>query len=103
MGVGTPDNMLRCIEMGYDLFDCVIPSRNARHALCYTSQGEVKIKNAQYKTDLSILDEQLTSIGSAYKKSYLHHLFKINDALGGELLTIHNLKYFNKVMQIPFE
>jgi queuine tRNA-ribosyltransferase len=102
MGVGTPENMEKLIEMGWDLFDCVIPSRNARHGLCYTTNGEVKILNSKYKSDQSPLDPNLKSIASDYPKYYLHHLFKIQDALGGELLTIHNLKYFNYVMTKGF-
>lgn len=102
MGVGTPEDMLRCIEYGYDLFDCVIPSRNARHGVCYTSEGTLRITNAQYKNDRSVLDENIVSQSSGYQKYYLHHLFKIKDALGGELLSIHNLKYFNYIMRKPF-
>jgi queuine tRNA-ribosyltransferase len=102
MGVGTPENMLKCIDFGYDLFDCVIPSRNGRHGLCYSTEGDVKIMNSKYKTDRSPLDSGLKSIASDYEKAYLHHLFKIKDTLGGELLSIHNLKYFNYLMRKPF-
>lgn len=102
MGVGTPDDMTRCIEYGYDLFDCVIPSRNGRHGVCYTTDGILKITNTKYKTDTSVLDANLLSRASNYEKYYLHHLFKIKDALGGELLSIHNLKYFNYIMRQPF-
>lgn len=102
MGMGTPDNMRTLIEYGYDLFDCVIPSRNGRHGLCYTTEGIVRILNAKYKRDNSPLDPGLKSIASDYEKYYLHHLFKVGDSLGGELLTIHNLKYFNYVMREPF-
>jgi queuine tRNA-ribosyltransferase len=103
LGVGTPENILKCIEYGWDLFDCVIPSRNARHALCYTSAGEIKIQNSRFRMDKTPLDTKLDSIASGYPKYYLHHLFKVHDALGGELLTIHNLKYFNYLMQKPFK
>lgn len=102
MGVGTPDDMLRCIEYGYDLFDCVIPSRNGRHGICYTTEGIIRITNATFKADTTQLDPQLQSRSSDYPKYYLHHLFKIKDALGGELLSIHNLKYFNYVMRKLF-
>ncbi|GIW57497.1 MAG: queuine tRNA-ribosyltransferase [Candidatus Dojkabacteria bacterium] len=98
MGVGTPANIIQCLDFGYDLFDCVIPSRNARHGLAYTTQGEVRIQNAKYKRDKSPLDPDLPSIASNYKKEYIHHLFKIRDSLGGELLTIQNLKYFNYIL-----
>lgn len=103
MGVGNPENMLECIDYGYDLFDCVIPSRNARHGLCYTTEGEIRIKNSEFKKDKSVLDKNLQSIASGYPKYYLHHLFKVEDSLGGELLTIHNLKYFNNVMRQKFD
>lgn len=98
MGVGTPDNILKCVEYGYDLFDCVIPSRNGRHGLCYTSNGDIKIRNLAYKEDNSPLDDNVNSIASKYPKKYLHHLFKVNDPLGGRLLSIHNLKYFNHIL-----
>lgn len=103
MGVGNPKNILECIEYGYDLFDCVIPSRNARHGLCYTTQGEIKIQNSRFKNDFTPLDDKLLSIASNYPKNYIYHLFKIQDQLGGELLTIHNLKYFNYLITIPFQ
>lgn len=102
MGVGTPEDMLRCISYGYDLFDCVIPSRNARHGVCYTTEGTLRITNAKYKGDHQPLDANLFSSSSHYPKYYLHHLFKVKDALGGELLSIHNLKYFNYIMRQAF-
>ncbi len=95
MGVGNPDNMKLCVDFGYDLFDCVIPSRNARHGLAYTTDGDIKILNSRFKTDKSPLDPNLESIASNYSKEYIHHLFKIKDALGGELMTIQNLMFFN--------
>jgi queuine tRNA-ribosyltransferase len=103
MGIGTPENMEACINYGYDLFDCVIPSRNGRHGLAYTTEGVVNIKNSKYKADFSPLEPNLDSTAADYEKYYLHHLFKIKDALGGELLTIQNLQYFNYVMQKLFE
>lgn len=102
MGVGTPENMEKCIEFGFDLFDCVIPSRNARHGVAYTTEGRLNFFNAVHKKDFSVLDPNLQSRGSAYERYYLYHLFKIQDSLGGELLTIHNLKYFNYVMRKGF-
>ncbi len=102
MGMGTPENMEVLIKLGYDLFDCVIPSRNGRHGLCYTSEGPVRILNAKHKKDFSVLDPNLKSIASDYEKYYIHHLFKVGDSLGGELLTLHSLKYFNYVMRLPF-
>lgn len=98
MGVGNPNNIQACINFGYDLFDCVIPTRNARHGLAYTSEGEIKIQNNKYKKDISPLDKNLKSKASSYPKQYIHHLFKIKDPAAGTLLTIHNLKYFNFLM-----
>lgn len=98
MGVGNPNNIQACINFGYDLFDCVIPTRNARHGLAYTSEGEIKILNNKYKKDISPLDKNLKSKASSYPKQYIHHLFKIKDPAAGTLLTIHNLKYFNFLM-----
>ena len=95
--------MQECINFGYDLFDCVIPSRNGRHGVCYTTDGIVKILNARFKSDKSPLDSALATIASTYPKYYIHHLFKAGDVLGGELLTIQNLKYFNYVMRKAWE
>lgn len=95
LGVGTPQNIKMCIEYGYDMFDCVIPTRNARHGLAYTTKGEIKIKNKRYKKDKTILDPNLESKASRYTKAFLHHLTKIDDPIAGNLLTIHNLKFFN--------
>lgn len=102
LGVGTPEDMEQCIEFGFDLFDCVIPSRNARHGIAYTSEGKLNFFNAVHKKDTSVLDRNLRSIASDFERYYIYHLFKINDSLGGELLTIHNLKYYNYVMRKPF-
>ncbi|MCB9801673.1 MAG: tRNA guanosine(34) transglycosylase Tgt [Pseudomonadales bacterium] len=102
MGVGTPDDMLRCMQYGYDLFDCVLPTRNARHGVCYSSDGVVRITNAKYKHDTSVLDKIITSRAAHYPRYYLHHLFKIKDSLGGRLLSIHNLAYYNALMKQPF-
>lgn len=98
MGVGNPKNIEACINFGYDLFDCVIPTRNARHGLAYTTEGEIKILNNKYKKDITPLDQNLKSKASLYPKQYIHHLFKIKDPAAGTLLTIHNLKYFNFLM-----
>jgi queuine tRNA-ribosyltransferase len=99
MGIGNPDNMKLCIDFGYDLFDCVIPSRNGRHGLAYTTNGDIRIQNAKYKTDKDFLDDKLESLASKYSKEYLYHLFKIGDSLGGEILTLQNLAFFNYLMR----
>lgn len=97
MGVGNPENIKTCIEYGYDLFDCVIPSRNARHGLAYTTSGEVRIKNSSFSIDDSSLDSDLMNKASQYSKSYIYNLFKTLDPSGGRLLTIQNLQFFNYI------
>ena len=99
MGAGTPEQICELAKRGYDLFDCAIPSRNGRHGLCYTTVGNIKITNAQYKDDPSPLDPNLKSPASDYPKFFLHHLFKIKDPLAGNLLTMHNLRYFNHILE----
>jgi queuine tRNA-ribosyltransferase len=97
MGVGNPENIKTCIEYGYDLFDCVIPSRNARHGLAYTTQGELRIKNSSFANDDSMLDLMLVNKSSRLAKSYIYNLFKTHDPSGGRVLTIQNLHYFNYI------
>ncbi len=102
MGVGSPENIIKCIEYGYDLFDCVIPSRNGRHGLVYTTQGQIKINQSKYKKDKSSLDPSLKSQVNQIPKYYIHHLFKTNDPAGGRILTIQNLKYYNYLIRTQF-
>ena len=103
MGVGTPENIKLCIEFGYDLFDCVIPTRNARHGLAYTTQGQIKILNGKYKNDPTPLEKEIISKASFYTKEYIHHLFKIKDPAGGTILTIQNLKFYNYITRTHSE
>lgn len=95
MGVGTPENLLECIALGIDMFDCVMPTRNARHGLLFTKNGIRNIKNAKYAMDFSPLDEDSDYIGDAYySKAYLRHLFKSNELLAFQLASIHNLHFY---------
>ncbi len=95
MGVGTPENILECIALGVDMFDCVLPSRNARHGLIYTSEGVINIKNKKWEKDFSQLDPQGTTyVDQAYTKAYLRHLVHSHELLGGQIATIHNLGFY---------
>jgi queuine tRNA-ribosyltransferase len=95
MGVGTPANILESIDLGIDMFDCVMPTRNARHGILYTSQGIINIKNEKWKDDFSVLDEMGTSfVDQQYTKAYLRHLFAANELLGGMIASLHNLRFY---------
>ncbi|RMG29427.1 MAG: tRNA-guanine transglycosylase, partial [Bacteroidetes bacterium] len=95
MGVGTPENLLECIALGVDMFDCVLPTRNARHGLIYTSEGIRNMKNAKYERDFSPLDPHSDCpIDQYYSKAYLRHLFKANEYLALQIASIHNLHFF---------
>ncbi|MBK6390386.1 MAG: tRNA guanosine(34) transglycosylase Tgt [Saprospiraceae bacterium] len=95
MGVGTPENILLSIEKGIDMFDCVLPTRNARHGLLYTSQGIINIKNARWKFDQSIIDPGLPeSFALPYSKSYLRHLIQTNELMGARIATLQNLSLY---------
>lgn len=95
MGVGTPMNILECIALGVDMFDCVLPTRNARHGLLYTSQGIINIKNAKWKDDMSVIDSESTANTSrVHTKAYLHHLLRCEEILGMQIATLHNLSFF---------
>ena len=95
MGVGTPANILECIALGIDLFDCVLPSRNARHGMLYTSEGILNMKNAKWKDDFSPIDENGPCPTSRfYTKAYLRHLLQCKEMLGGQIATLHNLSFY---------
>jgi len=99
MGVGTPSDLVEAVERGIDMFDCVMPTRNARNGYLFTSIGIVKIRNAQYKLDVSPLDERCGCYTCQhYSKSYLHHLQRKNEILSARLNTIHNLYYYQDLM-----
>lgn len=95
MGVGTPKNILDCIERGIDMFDCVLPSRNARHGIIYTSKGIIHIKNAQWKNDFSNIDDEIDlSTSEQHSKAYLRHLFMSKEILAAQLATLQNLRFY---------
>jgi len=95
MGVGTPVNILESIALGVDMFDCVMPTRNARHGLIYTQNGIMNIKNEKWKNDFTALDENGNSfVDKQYSKAYLRHLFHSQEILGGMITSLHNLAFY---------
>jgi queuine tRNA-ribosyltransferase len=95
MGVGTPDNILECIALGIDMFDCVLPSRNARHGLLYTANGIMNMKNAKWKDDFSAIDEfGPCKTSRIHTKAYLRHLFASKELLAAQIATLHNLSFY---------
>ena len=95
MGVGTPVNILECIALGVDMFDCVMPSRNARHGMLFTRNGIINIKNKKWEKDFSLLDENGTAtVDHYYSKAYLRHLIRTKETLGIQIATIHNLAFY---------
>jgi queuine tRNA-ribosyltransferase len=95
MGVGTPWNILECISMGIDMFDCVMPTRNGRNAMLFTTKGVINIDNKKWEHDFSPLDEGLQSeVSNYYSKSYLRHLMKSKEILGLTIASIHNLAFY---------
>ncbi len=96
MGVGTPANLLECIARGVDMFDCVLPSRNARHGMLYTRQGIINIRNARWKNDHSPIDDhpEAAPTSQVHSKAYLCHLLRCDELLAGQLATLHNLTFY---------
>ncbi|MBS1487166.1 MAG: tRNA guanosine(34) transglycosylase Tgt [Bacteroidetes bacterium] len=95
MGVGTPENILECIALGVDMFDCVMPTRNARNGMLFTTQGIINIRNEKWKNDLSPLDTELGGYASTfYTKAYLRHLIISKEILGAQIASIHNLTFY---------
>ncbi|MDQ3022647.1 MAG: tRNA guanosine(34) transglycosylase Tgt [Bacteroidota bacterium] len=100
MGVGTPQNLFECVERGIDMFDCVMPTRNARHGRLFTTYGEVNIKSAKYKHNFNSPDEECRTYTSMnFTLAYLRHLFIANEILGVQLATIHNLGFYLSLMK----
>ncbi len=102
MGVGMPSNLLEAISRGIDMFDCVMPMRNARHGTVFTWEGDMKIKNARFRDDKKVLDENCTCETCAekkYSRAYLHHLLRAEEMAGARLLTIHNLHFYHELMR----
>ena len=95
MGVGTPLNLLENIALGIDMFDCVMPTRNARNGMLFTSEGTINIKNKKWENDFSVLDSNGTSyVDSFYSKAYLRHLIISKEMLGAQIATLHNLSFY---------
>jgi queuine tRNA-ribosyltransferase len=99
MGVGTPADLLEGVRRGIDMFDCVMPTRNARNGNIFTSRGILKLRNARHKNSTLPLDENCSCYTCAnFSRAYLHHLDKCNEILGSQLNTIHNLHYYQQHM-----
>ncbi len=95
MGVGTPINILENIALGIDMFDCVMPTRNGRNGMLFTAHGTINIKNKKWEDDFSEIDSMnITWVDTAYSKAYLRHLFSVNEMLGRQIATIHNLGFY---------
>ncbi len=95
MGVGTPMNLLECIALGVDMFDCVMPTRNARNGMLFTKRGTINLKNKKWENDFSPLDETGESyVDSFYSKAYVKHLFKANEILALQIASLHNLSFY---------
>ncbi|MEJ6492744.1 MAG: tRNA guanosine(34) transglycosylase Tgt [Flavobacteriales bacterium] len=95
MGVGTPANILECIALGVDMFDCVMPSRNARHGMLFTSEGIINIKNKKWELDFSPIDPNgMAETDQSHSKAYLRHLIVSKESLGQQIATIHNLAFY---------
>lgn len=99
MGVGTPTDILQAVQRGIDMFDCVMPTRNARNGHLFTSEGVIKIRNARFREDISALDPACDCYTCQnFSRAYLYHLDKCNEILGAQLNTIHNLRYYQNFM-----
>ena len=95
MGVGTPINILENIALGIDMFDCVMPTRNARNGMLFTAYGSINIKNKKWEDDFSPIDEMgITYVDTLYSKAYLKHLFAAKELLGKQIASIHNLGFY---------
>ena len=100
MGVGTPDDILKSVMRGIDMFDCVMPTRAGRHGLAYTRRGKINLKNARHAEDPRPLDEESDCPAARhYSRAYLHHLVKSGENLAGMLLTWNNLSYYQDLMR----
>ena len=100
MGVGTPENILECISLGCDMFDCVIPTRNGRNGMLFTTDGIINIKNTKWKKDFTPIDDKISShFSNDYSKAYLRHLIINREILGSQIATMHNLKFYAWLMK----
>jgi queuine tRNA-ribosyltransferase len=99
MGVGTPDDIVAAVAAGVDMFDCVLPTRNARNGWVFTRDGVIKLRNARYRDDTAPLDERCACYTCRnFTRAYLHHLQRVNEILGARLNTLHNLHYYQELM-----
>ncbi|MFM8391899.1 MAG: tRNA-guanine transglycosylase, partial [Methylophilaceae bacterium] len=99
MGVGTPEDLLDAVSMGVDMFDCVMPTRNARNGWLFTRNGDIKLKNARYRQDDSPLDPECQCYTCRnFSRAYLHHLHRVGEMLGSRLNILHNLHYYQELM-----
>ena len=104
MGVGTPENILEGISRGIDMFDCVMPTRNARNGMLFTWEGTINIKNKKWEADFSPLDENGTSIvDKFYSKAYLRHLIHTEERLASQIASIHNLAFYLELVRTARE
>ena len=100
MGVGTPEDLVVAVAAGIDMFDCVLPTRNARNGWVFTRRGVVKLRNARYRGDLAPLDDECGCYTCRhFTRAYLHHLQRVNEILGARLNTLHNLYYYQELMR----
>jgi queuine tRNA-ribosyltransferase len=100
MGVGTPEDLVAGVSHGIDMFDCVLPTRNARNGWIFTRFGDLKLRNARYRTDDRPLQAGCDCYACrGFSRAYVHHLQRINDILGARLATVHNLHYFTTLMR----
>jgi queuine tRNA-ribosyltransferase len=104
MGVGMPEDLLECIALGVDMFDCVLPTRNGRTGWAFTWTGKVKIRNQEHRDDARPVDEQCGCYACRnFSRAYIRHLFNVDEILGPKLLTIHNLFFYNELMRRAHE
>lgn len=104
MGVGLPENLLECIALGIDMFDCVLPTRNARHGMLYTWDGIMNMKNLKWKDDFSVIDSNAkSSLSRSYTKAYLRHLFQVKEILACQIASVHNLAFYLDLVETARE
>jgi queuine tRNA-ribosyltransferase len=100
MGMGTPEDIIGAVAAGVDMFDCVLPTRNARNGWLFTRYGDIRIRNARYRDEMAPLDERCACYTCRnFTRAYLYHLQKANEILGARLNTLHNLHYYQELMQ----
>jgi queuine tRNA-ribosyltransferase len=99
MGVGTPSDLVAAVAQGIDQFDCVLPTRNARHGILFTRRGDMRIRNARWKLDTAPIDDECDChTCKHFSRAYVHHLIRAGEILGARLATIHNLHYYHRLM-----